>query len=153
MGDQANDVKLKAREAQLPDVAAGHWSSAAGLQMAVGYATKTRADLGMHDVPDLALANALYLASGEIAIQTAAKERMRWLSVQLVLSEARATSLEAELKRRDEVASAAWALCDDTEGTVFTDTYGEHYHVPKASWDRLATAIAALQPQEPDNAQ
>lgn len=40
-----------------------------------------------------------------------------------------------------EVWRAAWALCDDTEGTVHEDEFGPHYRVPKDAWDRLAAAI------------
>jgi len=42
---------------------------------------------------------------------------------------------------RDEVWRAALALCDDTEGTVHEDEFGQHYRVPKDAWDRLAAAI------------
>lgn len=50
----------------------------------------------------------------------------------------------ASIARKSELVRAAWALCDDTETTVFTDEFGEHYRVPKASWDRLERAVAAL---------
>lgn len=69
----------------LPDSAPGQWSTPEGREMAERYADDDRSRLCMADFPDLALANALYLATGEIGIQTAAKERMRWLSVQRFL--------------------------------------------------------------------
>lgn len=47
------------------------------------------------------------------------------------------------------VVHAAWALCDDTEGSVFTDEFGEHYRVPKDSWDRLSAALGNLEPRSP----
>lgn len=72
--------------ADIPAVLPGHWETAEGMDMAREYATKTRADLAMSDKSDLGLANALYLVDGPIMLQTAAKERMRWLSVQLALA-------------------------------------------------------------------
>ena len=65
----------------------GHWDTPDGAKMAAEYAGKSRADLTKGDVSDLALANAVFLASRYdldlIVWQTAAKERIRWLSAQL----------------------------------------------------------------------
>ncbi|MHB8287116.1 MAG: hypothetical protein ACYDD1_20905 [Caulobacteraceae bacterium] len=48
----------------------------------------------MADMPDFRLANAVYMADrqdiGLVAVQTAAKDRIRWLSVQLALASAKA---------------------------------------------------------------
>jgi hypothetical protein len=98
---------LKPAELDLPDVLPGHWETAEGLDKAREYAAKTRADLALSNRTDLGLANALYLVSGEIVIQTAAKERMRWLSVHLALAEARALSAEAQRDRMREALELA----------------------------------------------
>lgn len=104
----------------LPDVLPGHWTTPEGHAKAVEYASLTRADLGMPDRPDLGLANALYLVSGEIEIQTAAKERMRWLSVQLAIvtadrDEARAALSDARDAFLNMIAEARrWD--EDTDG-------------------------------------
>lgn len=47
-----------------------------------------------------------------------------------------------DLRAIQAVLSAAWSLANDTEGTVFTDEFGDHYRVPKAQWDSLALAVA-----------
>lgn len=78
----------------LPAVLPGHWETGEGLDKAREYAGRSRADLAMPDRTDLALANALYLPDGFLPIQTAAKERMRWLSVRLALAEAELARLK-----------------------------------------------------------
>ena len=71
----------------LPKSLDGHWASEAGHQIAVEYAGKSRADLSHAHMTDMELANAVFLANRHdlnlIHYQTAAKERIRWLSVQL----------------------------------------------------------------------
>src|SRR5690606_765771 len=68
-------------------------------QMARDYAAKERADLLMGDMSDLHLANAQYmqlrdsLALGQY--QTAAKERIRWLSAQLAIARTAIAKAEA----------------------------------------------------------
>lgn len=45
----------------------------------------------------------------------------------------------------EAVRRAAWALCDDTEGTPVNDEDGQQcLLVPKASWDRLCVALDAI---------
>lgn len=110
----------------LPTVLPGHWTSADGLAKATEYSTRARADLAMPEATDLALANELYLANGFLPIQTAAKERMRWLSVQLAISQAALRGLIA-------VRPANW---DDDEDP-------EH----QAAWS--AAAAAARQGPDP----
>jgi len=65
----------------------GHWDTEEGAEVARDYATKKRSDLAMGDMSDFALANAQYMVSRDdlrlIAFQTAAKERIRWLSARL----------------------------------------------------------------------
>lgn len=76
----------------LPVTMDGHWSTSEGHAMALEYARWGRRDLGMPDVPDFALANAIFMVDRNsldlIVMQTAAKERIRWLSVQLAIARA-----------------------------------------------------------------
>lgn len=78
---------VKPRVKKLPDVMPGHWETAEGHEKALEYFSKNRGDLAMGDVPDLALANAVYLIDRSdtrlVEFQGAAKERIRWLSAQL----------------------------------------------------------------------
>lgn len=69
---------------ELPQSLPGHWESEGGREMARLYATKQRGELVLSDVSDLALANLCFL-EGNLRNQTAAKDRIRWLSVQLAL--------------------------------------------------------------------
>jgi len=65
----------------------GHWETATGREMAERYLLQERQDLVHGDLSDFTVANAVYLASRSdldlIRWQTAAKERIRWLSAQL----------------------------------------------------------------------
>ena len=78
----------------LDPVAPGHWETPAGLAMAEEYAAMTREDLAKSAMSDFELANRQYLAGREdldlVAWQTAAKERIRWLSVQLAIAQGQA---------------------------------------------------------------
>lgn len=94
--------------ATLPEVLPGHWTTADGREMAARYAAQGRDSLGMPDRTDLALANDLYMADGFLPLQTAAKERMRWLSVHL----ARAQIALRALQEASAVAMAAAAEGD-----------------------------------------
>lgn len=68
----------------------GHWSTDAGTEMANEYADMSREELAKGQMTDLELANAIYMADRNsldlIVWQTAAKERIRWLSVQLAIA-------------------------------------------------------------------
>jgi len=58
------------------------------------------------------------------------------------MSETQASLVERLEGDGQEIISelrAAWELCDATEGTVFTDEFGEHYRVPREKWDALAS--------------
>jgi hypothetical protein len=70
--------------------ATGHWDSSAGAEKAREYAGLGRNDLTKGDISDFALANRVFLASRDdldlIVWQTAAKERIRWLSAQLAIA-------------------------------------------------------------------
>lgn len=101
----------------LPETLPGHWSTPDGREMAQTYSTKTRDDLCNPSQTDYELANALYMESGPIVLQTAAKERMRWLSVQLAMAQARAAAaeearddLEERLRDLVMVDSEEWAI-------------------------------------------
>ena len=81
----------------LPETAPGHWDTPEGREIAVDYLAKDRAGLMMGDISDFHLANKQYLEDisvgtvtfqSAIAMQTAAKERIRWLSVHLVAAQA-----------------------------------------------------------------
>lgn len=80
--------------ADLPDSLPGHWDSSDGKAIAEEYLTLDRSDLAMPELSDLHLANAQFLVSrGSLELihyQTAAKERIRWLSAQLAATQARA---------------------------------------------------------------
>lgn len=71
----------------LPPVLPGHWTTHEGQQMATGYLTIERRNLVSGEVPDFALANAIFMADSHSAdlraLQHAAKGRIRWLSAQL----------------------------------------------------------------------
>jgi len=83
----------------LPVSLPGHWLTEDGHAKAREYATKPREWLALAEMPDYLLANAVFMVdrdSLELGIyQTAAKERIRWLSVKLAIAEAAATELTA----------------------------------------------------------
>lgn len=90
----------------LPAALAGHWDTLDGLSMAERYLKQTRNDLCRGDVSDMALANAQYLEDisvgtmtfqSAISMQTAAKERIRWLSAHLAAAEVTIARLQDEL--------------------------------------------------------
>lgn len=83
-----------------------HWDSEDGAEMATRYLDFSREELMKAGMTDLHLANAQFLVSRDslelIHYQTAAKERIRWLSAQL----ARATALLEEVKQQCLVAES-----------------------------------------------
>lgn len=89
--------------AGLPEVLDGHWNTAAGREKAVEYAAMDKSRLTKSDVSDFALANAVYMADrGDLDLivwQTAAKERIRWLSVQLATKDAELSALREAIQR------------------------------------------------------
>lgn len=76
---------------KLPAAAPGHWDTGEGRQIAERYAGKERRQLGYGQMSDFAFANAQYMVDRHafelIVYQTAAKDRIRWLSVQLALAQ------------------------------------------------------------------
>lgn len=71
---------------------AGHWVTDEGTDMANRYADMKREDLAFGHKSDLEMANAIYMADRHsldlLMLQTAAKERIRWLSAQLAIAKA-----------------------------------------------------------------
>ncbi|CAN7303597.1 hypothetical protein LJR164_001583 [Phenylobacterium sp. LjRoot164] len=106
--------------AGLPEVLDGHWNTAAGREMAVEYAAMDKSRLTKSDVSDFALANAVYMADrGDLDLivwQTAAKERIRWLSVQLATKDAELSALREEhADQVHEVVAALYKAWPDAE--------------------------------------
>lgn len=96
----------------LPVEMPGHWDTLDGCHMASDQISKARTDLCKGDVSDLSLANLVFMASRNdldlIVWQTAAKERIRWLSAQLALASTRHSTdfsrgLEAGAARVDQI--------------------------------------------------
>lgn len=82
----------------LPETAPGHWDTPEGREIAVEYLAKGRHEICMGDVSDFHLANKQYLEDVHVGavtfqtmihVQTAAKERIRWLSVHLANAQAK----------------------------------------------------------------
>lgn len=71
----------------LPEQLPGHWDTTDGRDIADDYLKRTRECLCHGELSDLAVANAVFMAGRSdvdlIVWQTAAKERIRWLSAQL----------------------------------------------------------------------
>lgn len=88
---------MTAAPQQSSGVVVGHWSDP-DPAMIEDYAGRSRGDLMHGGMTDFALANRQFMAGRSdldlVAWQAAAKERIRWLSVQL----AQATSLTAHAK-------------------------------------------------------
>ena len=74
----------------LPKTMPGHWDTPDGYEVAQQYIGRDRSAIGKGDLSDLHVANAVFLADRNdldlIVWQTAAKQRIRWLSVQLALA-------------------------------------------------------------------
>jgi hypothetical protein len=131
------DLKAIAEAATLPDVLPDHWTSAEGREMAVEYLTTPRNRLGRSDLTDFALANAVFLADRRdldpIVYQTAAKERIRWLSAHLA-------SLQAENARLKAAHEAAVQQCIDADAGNFANA-----RRADAAEAGLAKALGALE--------
>lgn len=105
----------------LPNELPGHWRTGDGAAKAREYAALTRKQLDMSDMTDMELANAIYLLDahrhsiGALPLQTAAKDRIRWLSVQLALARARPgedamAALVALVGALDRTKWSSWQL-------------------------------------------
>lgn len=90
----------------LPVEMSGHWDTDEGHEMATEYLGRSREELCHGELSDFALANRQYMASRDdldlLAWQTAAKERIRWLSAQLA---AELTSPDTESPRLPDAAT------------------------------------------------
>lgn len=84
-----------------PAIAPGHWETESGQSIAIEYALKQRADLAHGPMSDFELANRQFMAgrfdTDLVAWQTAAKERICWLSVKLAQTLAEIDSLSVKL--------------------------------------------------------
>lgn len=93
---------------KLPDKLESHWSSSEAKEVGEEYLKHTREWLTRGDLPDFELANAVFMASRHdlslIVYQTAAKERIRWLSVQLAAALQKIAALEEEIEEARSVA-------------------------------------------------
>jgi len=85
---------------QLPDVLQGHWTTPSGHDMAERVADLKRHEIGFWDATDFDLAHRCGMADGrtiaDTAVLLAAKDRIRWLSVQLALANLRAQKVNHE---------------------------------------------------------
>lgn len=104
----------------------GHWDSAEGAAKATEQLSTTREQLGFANMTDFHLANAVFLADRHsldlIAYQTAAKERIRWLSAQLAARDQiirewaaeRRTFIAGETPQLREISERMVALVGET---------------------------------------
>lgn len=130
---------LAAPPAELPENLPGHWQTKAGLEMATEYAGWGRDRIGKRDLTDFELANAVFMASRDdldlIVYQTAAKERIRWLSVHLALAQMECARLRADVSELVQIdadlssepfipsaAQIAWAMCWGGPAPVSVET-------------------------------
>lgn len=86
---------------ELPNALEGHWHTNEGCDMAQTYTDKVRSELALGHMTDTALANRVYMldAPGKILVVTAAKDRIRWLSVQLAIANTQRDRLAAALNK------------------------------------------------------
>lgn len=103
----------------LPTELPGHWSTVEGRAMAERYAKMTRRELGNAQYTDFETANAIYMVDRNdlslIVWQTAAKERIRWLSVQLAIAQAALANTQTQAAREAVVPRAA-ETAEDASG-------------------------------------
>lgn len=89
------------------EAAPGHWETQEGVDIANSYRAVSRAGLCGGEMSDFAVANLIYMADRSaldlVARQTTAKERIRWLSVQLADAK---RQLEAKERRIAELLEA-----------------------------------------------
>jgi len=141
---------MTAETAELPDDLPGHWSTREGREMAEETASQPRERLCMGHVSDLALANAVFMASREsldlIAYQTAAKERIRWLSGQLALRNAELTRLTA-WRWTDSPLSLSSAIASNAIAAIRGDDPCDEYVIEgleaiKENLQHIANALS-----------
>lgn len=110
----SDDLSTTADELNL--IEPGHWETLDGREMARRYAAMERGQLGMADMTDFRLSNAVYMADRHdielIAYQTAAKDRIRWLSVQLALAKAANAPTAPAIDEPERAAIVAFLQTD-----------------------------------------
>lgn len=107
----------------LPETLPGSWSTPEGMAMAQEYATHGRDWLAKGTMSDFELANAVYMADRRdldlIVYQTAAKERIRWLSVQLALRDIEGAAARDAIQELYAELYKAWPHAEDMgDGTA-----------------------------------
>lgn len=109
---------------RLPKIVPGHWDTEEGREIALAYSDTDRSTLAKGELSDLVIANRVFLADRTdldlIAWQTAAKQRIRWLSVQLALARHREDAVSRGLA--DKVGEAMedggfWRSCSGCHET------------------------------------
>lgn len=138
---------------ELPEVAPGHWETPAGRDMAQSYTEKTRARLGYGDRSDFEIANDVFMLNtmdlGGAAVLTAGKERIRWLSTQLVLANAKLAAFnwvaglyEGRGLTRDDIAAelADLRMIAGEVGKVYDHVTGGRVSKPTT----LASVVISL---------
>ncbi len=124
------------------EVKAGHWSTPEGAEIAAKYMGLSRDDISCPQMTDFELANAIFMADRGslelIGLQTAAKERIRWLSAQLADTEERVKELEGAIPAPD-LQDSVQAWCVECFGeTTASD-------VVERNWRFLEEAIELVQ--------
>jgi len=124
------------------------------------YGHQDRTELGMGHMTDFELANAQFMADRNsldlIVFQTAAKDRIRWLSIQL----ANALAHQAPVSPAEQVETdwIEWAggenpvpgkevrvrLRDDTENEGWSETYAWAWFAPNSDWEEDIIAYRVL---------
>jgi hypothetical protein len=136
----------------LPDVLEGHWTTAEGRQMADDYLSWPRDKLTKSDFSDFSLANAVFMAGrGDldlIVYQTAAKERIRWLSAHLAASEAKALALLSRIEAAEGERERAGATLEEWRKAIANaaltgDPMCAVLRGERDDWERRATAAEA----------
>lgn len=120
---------------RLPKILPGHWDTEEGREIALAYGDKERTTLTKGELSDLVIANRVFLADRSdldlIIWQTAAKERIRWLSVQLALARHREDAVARGLA--DQVGEAMedggfWRSCSGCHETSDGYPTGPYTH-------------------------
>lgn len=135
----------------LPDAMTGHWDTPEGRDFAVEYLAKDRASLCMGNLSDFHLANAQYLEDisvgtvtfqSAIGIQTAAKERIRWLSAQLAAANVELASLRQAHSLPGDVGTILREMAD----TNFSVSGKNAEQIEAWFREQASKALAALTP-------
>lgn len=122
----------------LPCPLPGHWNASDGHEMALRYAPKTREQLAGGISTDMLVAFEIASLCRDDhdfeAVLSTAKDRIRWLSVQLALAQMEAKTLVTP------EASAAWAA-EIARGMQLRRNDNEHPEAFALGWERAMLAI------------